>query len=185
MAQLKFPEIDAPPRSGFRNLNGDGGRTELWISLPILVVITAISWGSSWVSRDTDPGFNWIGCLLVVALAWYSMRLFNVTIVEHSEDALRIQRRGRKHVIPYSDVLSVRESGRFAGGGAVLGTTHARYVTVTLKRAYPFGRSFYFYTKNEYGDFDGLSGPAKLIQSYAASAQLQEDRRDAAAEDGS
>ena len=101
------------------------------------------------------------------------MRLFNVTIVEHSPGALRIKRRGKEHVVPYTDVISVQESGRFQGGTATISSTHSRYVTVTLNRRFPFGSAFSFYTKKEYGDFEGLSGPAKLIEKYAAAAKQQ------------
>ncbi|MCH7229152.1 hypothetical protein [Haloferula sp. A504] len=149
------------------NLNGDGGRIQLLISVPIILTASVIAW----LAWDPESGFNWVGVLFVIALVWSSIRLLNVTIVEHSPDALRIQRRGREYTIPYSDVLSVSESGRFQGGQAIVGSNHSRYVTVTLRSKYPFGRTFSFYTKKEYGDFEGRSGPAKLIENYAAKAR--------------
>jgi hypothetical protein len=174
MTHLQFPKVEAPAEPRFMNLNGDGGRVQFLISIPIMLAITVITW----MSQDRESGFNWIGIILTVALFWYSMRLLNVTIVEHSPDALRIQRRGKEYLIPYTDILSVSESGRFQGG-AIIGSTHSRYVTVKLKRKYPFGSAFSFYTKKEYGDFEGKSGPAKLIENYAAKVNFNKANKPA------
>jgi hypothetical protein len=140
------------------------------ISMPIIAAVVAIAW---W---DWGPGaeIHGVGIMALAALLWTSVRLLNVTIVEHSPNALRILRRGKRFIIPYEEVLSVSESGRFLGGSGILGTTHSRYVTVTLRREFAFGSAFSFYTRKEYGDFDGRSGPAKLIESHALRARSRD-----------
>jgi hypothetical protein len=174
MTQLKFPKVEAPAQPRFMNLNGDGGRVQLLISIPIMLAITLIAW----TSQDRESGLNWIGIILTITLLWHSLRLLNATTVEHSPDALRIQRRGKEYLIPYSDIVSVSESGRFQGG-AMIGSTHSRYVTVKLSRKYPFGSAFSFYTKKEHSDFEGKSGPAKLIENYAAKANFNKAKKPA------
>lgn len=163
MTKLLFPKSNKQRADGFRNLNGDGAKFQLLISLPIIFALGI----ALWFIPDTrnETGISWPGTIVIMLGFFYLPRLLNATIVDHSPEAMRITRRGKKYIIPYEDVLSVSESGK--AGRKTIGT-HSRYVTVRLKKPYPFGNSFSFYTKKDYTEFDGLSGESKLIQNYAA-----------------
>jgi hypothetical protein len=63
MAQLQFPKVEAPRQSGFMNLNGDGGRIQLLISVPIILVVTVIAW----LVWEPESGFNWVGVISLIA----------------------------------------------------------------------------------------------------------------------
>jgi hypothetical protein len=151
----------------YRNLNGSGGSLQLVLSIAILSIFSIGVWVLPFSGDNTT---KYALRILFPAISFYSAwRLFNLTIVDVNSSSLRIKVRGKQYIIPYSDIVSVSESGGSTGG--VIGVTSSRTISVRLNQTYPFGTSFVFYTKKEYTITDGLSGPARMIQNYAAQAQ--------------
>lgn len=166
MSKLIFPPSDKQATDGFRNLNGDGGRLQLLISLPLIFLIGI----GLWLIPDIrmESGISLPGTVVLLIGFFHSYRFYNLTLVEHSPAAMRISRRRQQYIIPYEDVRSVSETR--PGGNKVGGMRHSRYVKVHLLKKYPFGKSFGFYTKRDYTAHCGRSGEAKLIEHYALAA---------------
>ena len=170
MAKLKFPEHERVEQDLFRNLNGDGGKLMLLITMPVLGLITVV-FGFAFIVNEVtiEHALAPVGLVLGWVIVIHSY--LNVIVVEHSPEALRIQRRGEQYVIPYTDVYRVTEMGRwFREMGVGDGLADSRKIKVELKTQYPFGSKFTFRTKRDYADAENPSCVARLLQQYTEKA---------------
>ena len=172
MPKYKFTGDGRVEQDLFWNLNGDGGKSQMRFCMVALAAITGVIACVFVLNGAYVLYLLPMGMMLIVAWVALIHSYRNAIVVEHSPEALRIERHGEKYEVPYCDVYRITEKWRYLRRWTVFGDGLAscRRIKVELKTQHPFGNTFTFLTKREYSDAEELSCVTRLLLQYADKA---------------